>query len=41
MTRQTIIKIDKIIMVSLDDHGKPSAHGKTKIEYPHDRFPEG
>ncbi|QCX54511.1 acyl-CoA thioesterase [Elizabethkingia sp. JS20170427COW] len=40
MTRQTIIHIDKIVMVSLDENGKPTAHGKTKIEYPKDRFPE-
>jgi acyl-CoA thioesterase YciA len=31
MTRDTIITIDTITMVSLDDNGKPSAHGKTAI----------
>jgi len=40
MTRQTIIKIEKIVMVSLDENGVPAPHGKTKIEYPVDRFPE-
>lgn len=31
MTRDTIITIDTITMVSLDDNGKPHAHGKTHI----------
>ncbi|MGK0175533.1 MAG: acyl-CoA thioesterase YciA [Ulvibacter sp.] len=38
MTREVIITIDSIIMVSLDENGKPSAHGKTEIEYVKDRF---
>ena len=38
ITQKTIIAIDKIIMVSLDDAGKPVAHGKTKIEYVKDRL---
>lgn len=38
MTRDTIITIDTITMVSLDDEGKPKAHGKTKIESINDRF---
>ncbi len=33
MTRQTIITIDKIIMVGLDATGKSLAHGKTQIEF--------
>lgn len=33
MTRDTIITIDSITMVSLGNDGKPSAHGKTQIEY--------
>lgn len=40
ITRKTIIAIDKIIMVSLDDNGKPVAHGKTKVEYVKDRLNE-
>ena len=32
MTRETIITIDKITMVSLDQNGKPSAHGKIEIK---------
>ena len=38
MTRQTIITIDKIIFVGVDEQGKPTKHGKTKIEYIHDRL---
>ena len=33
MTRETIITIDSITMVNLDEKGKPTAHGKTNIEY--------
>lgn len=40
ITRKTIIAIDKIIMVSLDEEGKPFAHGKSKIEYVKDRLEE-
>ena len=36
MTRETIITIDKIIMVSLGKDGKP--HGKSEIEYVKDRL---
>lgn len=38
MTRQTILKIDKIVMVSLDEHGHAKPHGKTKIEFVKDRL---
>jgi acyl-CoA hydrolase len=38
MTHQTIIKIDKIVMVALDDEGNPAPHGKTKIEYTAERL---
>lgn len=40
MTRQTIISIDKITMVSLDENGKSKPHGKTKIEFVKDRLNE-
>jgi acyl-CoA hydrolase len=33
MTRETIITIDTITMVNLNENGKPSSHGKTNIEY--------
>lgn len=38
MTREVIISIDKIIMVSLDGKGKPTAHGKTRKEFVKDRL---
>ncbi len=38
MTRQTIITIDKIVFVGLDENGIPKKHGKTKIEYVSDRL---
>ncbi|GAB5399578.1 MAG: hotdog domain-containing protein [Aureisphaera sp.] len=38
MTRETIITIDSIIMVSLDAMGKPTAHGKTQVEFVRDRL---
>lgn len=38
MTRETIITIEKIIMVSVDYKGKPCAHGKTMVEFVKDRL---
>jgi acyl-CoA hydrolase len=38
MTRETIITIDTITMVSLGVDGKPTAHGKTQIEFINDRL---
>ena len=38
MTRESIIVIDKIVMVSLDEEGKAKPHGKTQIEYVKDRL---
>ena len=38
MTRQTIIKIERIVMVSLGEDGKPAPHGKTEVEYVRDRL---
>jgi acyl-CoA hydrolase len=38
MTRDIIITIDSITMVNLDVNGKPTPHGKTKIEYVKDRI---
>ena len=37
-TLETIISVEDIIMVNLDENGKPSPHGKTKIEYVKDRL---
>lgn len=38
MTRETIVTVDNIIMVNLDENGKPTPHGKTKVEYVKDRL---
>lgn len=38
MTRHTLIKVDKIVMVSLDEHGNANPHGKTKVEFVKDRL---
>ncbi len=40
MTRHTIITIDRIVFVALDENGKPKPHGKTKVEYVKDRIQE-
>ena len=38
MTHQTIITIDSIAMVGLDEHGNAKPHGKTKVEFVSDRL---
>jgi acyl-CoA thioesterase YciA len=38
MTRDTIITIDSITMVTLGDDGKPIPHGKTQVEKVEDRL---
>ena len=38
MTHHTIITIDKIVFVSLDENGNPQPHGKTEVEYVEDRL---
>ena len=38
MTHQTIITVDKIVMVNLDTEGNPAPHGKTQIEFVKDRL---
>ncbi|KPE51148.1 MULTISPECIES: acyl-CoA thioesterase [Chryseobacterium] len=38
MTHQTIITVDKIVMVNLDADGNPAPHGKTQIEFVKDRL---
>jgi len=37
MTLETILTVDNIILVNLDEQGKPLPHGKTKVEYVRDR----
>ncbi|MBA5793114.1 acyl-CoA thioesterase [Flavobacterium sp. xlx-214] len=38
MTHETIITVDKITMVNLDAEGTPKPHGKTQVEYVHDKL---
>lgn len=38
MTQETIVTVDNIILVNLDERGKPTPHGKTKVEYVKDRL---
>jgi len=38
MTHQTIITVDRIVMVNLDEEGNPLPHGKTKVEFVKDRL---
>ncbi|PKF76153.1 acyl-CoA thioesterase [Chryseobacterium sp. PMSZPI] len=38
MTHQTIITVERIVMVNLDADGNPAPHGKTKIEFVKDRL---
>lgn len=38
MNHETIVTVDQIILVNLDEHGKPIPHGKTKVEYVKDRL---
>ncbi|KXJ30633.1 MULTISPECIES: acyl-CoA thioesterase [Pseudomonas] len=38
ITRKSILTIDKIVFVNLDEEGNPVPHGKTRITYVEDRF---
>ena len=38
MTRKTILTVERIVMVSLDESGNAKPHGKTQIEYVKDRL---
>ncbi|KUM39779.1 MULTISPECIES: acyl-CoA thioesterase [Pseudomonas] len=38
ITRKSILTIDKIVFVNLDEEGNPAPHGKTEITYVKDRF---
>ena len=37
-THDEILRIEKIVMVNLDENGKPKPHGKEKIEYVKNRI---
>ncbi|NJB35606.1 MULTISPECIES: acyl-CoA thioesterase [Flavobacteriaceae] len=38
MTHETIVTVDNVILVNLNEAGKPAPHGKTKVEYVTDRL---
>ncbi len=38
LTREPILKIEKLVFVNLDESGKPAPHGKTEITYVKDRL---
>lgn len=38
MTRETIITVERIVMVGLDAQGRAKPHGKTQTEYVSDRL---
>jgi len=38
MTRETILTVDRLIMVNLGEDGKPTPHGKTEVEFVKDRL---
>jgi acyl-CoA hydrolase len=38
MTRETIITVDNLVLVNLDDNGTPAPHGKTKVEFVKNRL---
>ncbi|WP_306894056.1 acyl-CoA thioesterase [Agromyces albus] len=39
ITRRSILTIDRIVFVNLDEDGHPAAHGHTEITYERDRIP--
>lgn len=40
ITRKSILTIDKIVFVNINDYGEPTPHGKTKIKYIVEQFGE-
>ncbi|WP_353777574.1 hotdog domain-containing protein [Winogradskyella sp. 3972H.M.0a.05] len=41
MTRETILTVENVTMVNLNEEGLPSPHGKTKVEFVKDRLERG
>ncbi|EDM35658.1 4-hydroxybenzoyl-CoA thioesterase domain protein [Pedobacter sp. BAL39] len=40
ITRKSILTIDKIVFVNVDEKGNPTPHGKTQIKYISEQFEE-
>jgi len=38
ITRKTILTIDKMVFVNMDENGLPAPHGKTRIKYIEEQF---
>lgn len=38
ITRKSILTIDKMVFVNVDEDGNPAAHGKTKIKFIEEQF---
>ena len=40
ITRSSILTIERIVFVNLDEHGRPAPHGYTDVTYDRDRLPK-
>lgn len=40
LTRKSILNIEKLVFVNLDENGRPAPHGKTHVTYVKDRLKE-
>lgn len=40
MTRESIITVERIVLVNIGTGGKPTPHGKTEVEYVKGRLAE-
>ena len=38
ITRKSILTVDKMVFVNLDENGEPAAHGRTQIRYADEAF---
>ena len=38
ITRKSILTIDKMVFVNVDEYGNPVAHGKTQIKFIEEQF---
>lgn len=41
LNRRLILKIEKLVLVNLDESGRPAPHGKTEVTYIKDRLADG
>jgi acyl-CoA hydrolase len=41
ITRESILTIDELVFVCMNDNGRPKPHGKTEVTYIKDRFADG